>query len=366
VKLLSLQYLRGIAALLIVFYHVSVQADRLGYHGNPFQFFSSGVDIFFVISGFVMWYTTFDRDIGTQEFFRHRIIRVVPLYWLITTFYLVTMSIQPNLLRSAKFDLAHVIKSYLFIPAPHPISGVMFPLVIQGWTLNYEMFFYALFGITLLFAQRSRALIIIGLLVFLVGLPLLAPLKNPLIQFYTSGILLEFAFGVAIGYLYTNGLSIPRPVAGFMVIAGAFALCLALKFDMSALPRSVYAGIPSLLIVAGAIFYERSGGVRALLLPTLLGDASYSLYLSHGAVLSAYGRLWHASGGPDMSTLVIVSVFYAVAVILAVIFGIMLYRFVEKPMLGKLSALNRRKAPRTDMATMPGKSALAADSRTQP
>jgi len=357
VKLLSIQYLRGIAALFIVFYHISIQLYRLGYHGNPFLFFSAGVDIFFVISGFVMWYTTFDRNIGPQEFIRHRIIRVVPLYWLITSLYLIILSIKPSLLQSAKFSLSHVIKSFLFIPASHPVSHAMWPLVIPGWTLNYEMFFYALFAITLLFARRGRAFIIIGMLLALVCLPFFAPPTNSVVAFYTSNILLEFASGVVIGYCYTSGLTIPRQVAALTTLAGVLILVVALNIGLSNVPRIVYPGIPALMIVSGAIFYERSGGIKDITFLLLLGDASYSLYLSHGAVLSAYGQIWRASGGPNISAPIIFFIFYAVGTLLTVAVGITLYHLVEQPILQKLSRRSSRKLARIDASFADAKEA---------
>jgi len=111
--LLSIQYLRGVAALFVVFYHCFVQVQRLGYAGPVPQFFASGVDIFFVISGFIMWCTTCDGKVGTLEFWTRRVIRIVPLYWLVTTSYVAILLINPGWMQSAKFDLYHVVASYL-------------------------------------------------------------------------------------------------------------------------------------------------------------------------------------------------------------------------------------------------------------
>ena len=338
-KLLSIQYLRGIAALLIVFFHVFVQLHRLGYAGDAPNFLQAGVDIFFVISGFVMWYTTFNKNIGTQEFLRHRIIRIVPLYWLITTFYLAILLIRPSWMQSAKFEPLHIIASYFFIPAEHPAApGFMWPLVVPGWTLNCEMFFYLLFGLALRFTNRARAAIVFTILICIVGLQVFDPQSNSIVGFYSSSIMLEFAFGVALGYLYTSGVSIPRPASTLLILAGFISLVASsVVVGVPALPRVLIWGIPAFLIVAGAVFYERAHNVAEIRLPKLLGDASYSLYLSHGAVLSAFGQFWRASGFPPVSHPVFFILFSLIAIIIATIFGIGLYHFVEKPLLSKLS-----------------------------
>jgi len=337
-KLLSIQYLRGIAALFIVFFHLFVQLARLGYTGLVPNFLNAGVDIFFVISGFIMWHTTFNKNIGTLEFLRHRVIRIVPLYWLMTTFYLAILLIRPSWMQSTKFELSHIVASYLFIPAVHPsVTKLMWPLVVPGWTLNYEMFFYLFFGLALFFKDRARAVIVIAMLICIVGMQAFDPPVNSIIGFYSSSIILEFALGVALGYLCTRGVSIPRLASTLMMLAGFIGLVTGLAADLSDLPRVFTFGIPAFLIVAGAVFYERAHNLVEIRLPKLLGDASYSLYLSHGAVLSAFGLLWRELSLPLMSKPIFLVLFSLSAVITATIIGIGLYRFVERPLLHSLS-----------------------------
>lgn len=342
-SLLSIQYLRGIAALFIVFYHLFVQLGRHGYSGHGPDFLSAGVDIFLVISGFIMWHTTFNRNVGTLEFLWHRVVRIVPLYWLITTFYLAILLIKPSWMQSAKFELFHVIASYLFIPAAHPVaSGSMWPLVVPGWTLNYEMLFYLLFGLALLSTNRARLAIVVAMLICIVGLQAFDPPVNSIIGFYSSSIILEFAFGVALGYLCTTGVSVSRLPTTLMMLAGVMGLLAGSAAGMPDLPRVLTFGIPACLIVTGAVFYERAHNVVEIGLPKLLGDASYSLYLSHGAVLSAFGRFWRELGLPRMSEPLFLFLFSSSAIFIATIVGIGLYRFVERPLLHKLSVRVKR------------------------
>ena len=124
-----------------------------------------------------------------------------------------------------------------------------------------------------------------------------------------------------------------------MVLAGFIGL---VACSTLALPRVLISGIPAFFIVAGAVFYERAHNVAEIGVPKLLGDASYSLYLSHGAVLSAFGQLWRKLGFPHTSEPMYVFLFMLTGVLIATIVGIGVYRFVERPLLQKLSARSKQ------------------------
>src|SRR5215831_4540480 len=144
--ILGLQYVRGIAAMMVVYHHTGFQIFKAGGHvGLPlWQLGAAGVDLFFVTSGFIMWVTTQDAHVTPAEFCYRRIVRVAPLYWLATLFLLGVSLAAPQLLGTTKFDPGHAMESLLFVPVEHPIfAGEALPFIIQGWTLNYEMFFYA-------------------------------------------------------------------------------------------------------------------------------------------------------------------------------------------------------------------------------
>ena len=339
----SIQYLRGAAALMVVIYHVYVQLYRLGYSGPLPNFLSIGVDIFFVISGFIMWYTTFDDKLTPADFLRHRIIRIVPLYWLVTGFYLFVLLVHPSIMQSAQFNLYHVITSFLFIPYPHPAAPEwMWPLVVQGWTLNYEMFFYLLFGLCLVIPVSWRALAIVTLLVSLATLQSFGPPANSILKFYSSSIVLEFAFGVGLAYLYTRGAALSRFYSVALILAG-IAVAVSFSGTLALSRRAIDYGIPALFIVAGAVFFERRRGVPEMTLPKLLGDSSYSLYLTHGMILSAYGQFWHKFGFPAVAQPITFLLFSAIGVMIAIIFGVAVYKFIEWPLVRYLSMRFKRK-----------------------
>ena len=146
--ILALQILRAVAAVAVVLVHAGIDLSYFGHtnvtwttRGN------AGVDLFFVVSGFVMVYIAspqFGKREAPVQFFVRRLIRIVPLYWLLTTGYIVAKS----------YPLAYIAASYLFIPAARP-NGVLQPVILQGWTLTYEMFFYLLFAIAILLRRRA-------------------------------------------------------------------------------------------------------------------------------------------------------------------------------------------------------------------
>jgi len=283
-----------------------------------------------------MWYTTFNKNVRSPDFFLHRIIRIVPLYWLVTTFYVAILVVEPSWLQSSKLQISHVIASYLFIPATHPVvTQFMWPLVPAGWTLNYEMFFYLLFGLALLCPRHLRQLVVVTMLMGVVALQLSGPPANSIIGFYSSSIMLEFALGVSLGYLFTTGISFRGPSSAFMLFAGLIGLVVGTLPSLAELPRLVTVGIPACLFVAGAVFLERSHNVSEIAVPKLLGDASYSIYLSHGAVLSAFEQFWRATRLPYMLEPAFAFIFLIVSLIVATITGVALYYFAERPLLNK-------------------------------
>lgn len=321
----AVQALRGVAALMVVMLHLDVQLDRLGIDANGFSGLASGVDIFFVISGFIMWITTDSRpDRSPLDFLRDRVIRIGPLYWCITLLMSALLVVSPDLLQSAEFDSVHVLSSFLFIPWPSPVDGSYVPLLIPGWTLNYEMFFYLIFAIALALAMTSlkqRAAIILGSLILIVGAGRLLPTTG-LSRFYVHDIILEFGFGIVVAILYRNG-KYWQSRWWLSLVAIGFTLIAMMSAVDIALPRSIAWGLPSTIILAGAVF------AKPYSIPAIekLGLWSYALYLTHPLVLSACGQGWRLVGGSLPSLL-----FPWVAVLACILAAAMTYRLVEMPL----------------------------------
>jgi exopolysaccharide production protein ExoZ len=285
----SIQMLRGVAALMVVFVHLDNQLKYLGYRVLGSGWLAFGVDIFFVISGFIMWVSVERRPgITAATFFRHRLERIAPLYWLISTGLLAVTFVAPQLLRTTVFSPWHALASFLFLPARHPVTGDFWPLLIPGWTLNYEMLFYVLFALAIARSAGSsrRRFANVAMLitaVVLIGLSLQA--RVDVMHFYSNPIMFEFLAGIMVGIVYRKRLVRSSPLWLTALASGFLMLWMGQPLDgFSALTNLLAAT----LIVAGALFSPplRVPGLRAL------GDASYSLYLTHVVMLAAVGHLW--------------------------------------------------------------------------
>ena len=286
----GLQVLRAFAAYAVVAFHVFefLHADP-GFGVGRFEVGKAGVDLFFVLSGFIMVYTT-APDESPARFIIKRAARIVPLYWAATALAIAVAFVRPWLLPNADLSPAAIAKSFAFIPAPD-LSGALQPVLFVGWTLNFEMMFYALFALTLFLPARHRTRRLIGALI---AAFLLARLfgAGTAAAFYGQPILLDFG----IGCLIARALPLPR-VARFArrvplwpvlpaATLGFFVLhALGLPSDAEALAFGLTAGV-LVFAVAAQDLYRRP--VRAPVLQAL-GDSSYSAYLLHPFLVPAIG-----------------------------------------------------------------------------
>jgi exopolysaccharide production protein ExoZ len=287
-ELHSIQALRAAAALSVVFFHLSPASWTLG---------AAGVDLFFVISGFIMGTVGLNDSPG--RFMAKRIIRIVPLYWAVTLA-MCAASQVPGLFSTFTFDLPRLFTSLFFIPFVDP-QGQIWPLVVVGWTLNYEMFFYLLFALGLWLHRPITVPILIIAALAAAGW-LFRP-THTIPYFYTDQLLLEFA----IGLLLSRAVFFKNAALGLMLALVGFICLLSwgLGSDTPDL-RVVYWGLPAAAIVAGLVAMERAGAFPAGPLRPLekLGDASYSLYLTHGIVLGIIGKfVGHGGVAPILAAL---------------------------------------------------------------
>jgi len=334
----SIQILRGIAALMVVVFHTKTQLVRMG---KPVDlgFLSAGVDIFFVISGFIMWISTeHAKDRTAIAFFRNRLIRIVPLYWCVTLAVAAMALLAPRLLQSTSVDPALVLASLFFIAWPNAGLGKYEPLVAPGWTLNLEMFFYLTFTVAIAGSREPfrRGVIVAALILAAVVLRAAVPGLPPSVAFYGNGIVLEFLFGIGLGYLHAN-LGYRSSRLWWAVCAAGFGL-LMVSNAFPELPDFIARGLPATMIVAGAIF------APAIHIAPLrrLGDSSYALYLSHVIALSAFAQLWRKFGLSYLPAFV----FIGAACFVCVAVGWLVYRWVELPSTDFARSFVRRRAER--------------------
>lgn len=319
-NLRSLQVLRALAATSVVYSHIGAWPT----------FGTFGVDIFFIISGFVMALVIGGGQ-GPGVFAISRVARVVPLYWVMTTGLLVLAFIKPELLNSTTADLGNYLRSLFFLPY-FKENGQLHPMLAVGWTLNYEMFFYLCIWVSLLLARRwwmTSALLLLGAAW---GLGTLSgqPVAH---AFLGNSLLFEFALGFLAFRLYRQGL-VRRlgtwPAAllalasyGFMAWAEAGGL---------AVDRALLYGVPSLVLVLAVTALEKSrvmheGRVAAWL--GSVGDASYATYLSHFFVVEGMRKIVHERLGwldPHSPVGVVV------ILLLALVAGHVLYVALDRPL----------------------------------
>jgi exopolysaccharide production protein ExoZ len=292
----GLQVLRGIAASLVVFHHFAgIYQDRS--HGSSWISGSGlgnlgrcGVDIFFVISGFIMVYTTGGKD-GAGDaliFIRRRILRIYPLYWIWTSVLLV-LWLGGAVEQLRHYSTGYLIRSYLLIPA---FNGKYFePLLQPGWTLSFEMLFYVVFSCGVLLNLRSGKILFLAAAFSLMALlARLLAADSGMRYLLTNPIIVEFLFGVLIAEMLTrlpalrsNRLSRILPAA--LISVGALALLCTVKIPDADSMRFALYGIPAFFVVLGAAMLGSAGAPKFLV---YLGDASYSIYLAHFFLAQAY------------------------------------------------------------------------------
>lgn len=298
----SIQSLRFLAAIAVVIFHLS---------DGHFTTGAAGVDVFFVISGFIMG--TVGVSESPKTFIVKRLARIVPLYWAATLAMCVLA--LGGLFSHFTFDGVRLLKSLLFIPF---FSGetTIWPLLVQGWTLNYEMLFYFVFALGLVL-RAPIAFTAVALFVLVACGLAFRPHAAPL-QIWTDPILLEFLAGFAFAtFVRPAGLGkgsamMALGLAGFALV-GWFS-----AFDSSF--RLLTWGLPAALVVCGALAIERAGAWPVMKPVEAGGDASYSLYLLHGFAVTLGHRV---IGTSLVANLVIV--------FLAILASWLCYRLFERP-----------------------------------
>ncbi|MEO3722927.1 acyltransferase [Pseudomonas syringae] len=284
--LISVQALRALAAWAVVCHHFMQIFFDFEARGPIGQLFidkgAVGVDIFFVISGLVIFLSTEGKTLPPARFLLYRLFRIVPAYWLYTVLMALLVVFARPLLPDQTVDWSHLLLSLLFIPTENPGGYGIYPTLNVGWTLNYEMLFYVLFAWALLFRLQVRLLVVAALLFAVcqawTGFGWVS-------EFYRSDIVYEFLLGIGIGMLYRRGWIGP---ALWLPLLGIGAALLAI-YQLPPEPRLLNWGVPSAVLVMASMALERHVERNRLL--KLLGDCSYSVYLMHVLVLSAGGYL---------------------------------------------------------------------------
>jgi exopolysaccharide production protein ExoZ len=328
--LLGVQCLRAVAALLVVAYHGVDQwtTHMPGYAaGDYWPNGAAGVDIFFVISGLVMTISV-QRNAGRPNpawtFSRDRLIRIVPLYWIITTLKIAAVLAAPGLASRTTLDPLYVLGSYALLPV-HDATGIIRPVLPVGWTLTYEMLFYILVAIALLF-RTPLAKVCVPVLLAFAAFAFVAPDGG-----FANTIALEFLFGVAIGNAIPRLQSLHPAIAA---VVGSIAFLALLVVPVGdGLARPLTWGVPAACIVAAVVATEMS--IRRHLPAWLLaaGNASYATYLTHGFVVPAVFILCSRSISLDWAGL---GATIIVGLVVSAVVGQFTHYVIEQPLLLRL------------------------------
>lgn len=337
-KLISLQVLRGFAAMLIVIFHAIHDVNGLYYKGQASAFGDPtyliyGIDLFFVISGFIMVYTAYEQTgfHAAKGFMIRRIIRVVPIYWFFTVLLALALFAMPNALSYLDFNISEFLKSLFFVPY-YDAAGGLYPFLKIGWTLNYEMYFYLVFALFMLLPSRF---LMPALTIFFIATVFAKDALLPegiIQQFYGNMIVINFLAGAWIGFTYKKGFRLPAWVVwfGFAMLAVSFIWLLNAREIYNQTDINFPRRIMAWITVALLVLPKNVETIRFPKWAVFMGNSSYSLYLAHSF---AIGALVVMIGAFGMTSTLSPWLVFALCIIVSIIAGSLSYLLIEKPLL---------------------------------
>ncbi|MDR3714734.1 MAG: acyltransferase [Puia sp.] len=357
-KLRSIQLLRAVAIILVVYAH-SIDLQMRFSHSFQQDFFylqnfgAFGVDLFFVVSGFVISMAA-ERYAGPGPGFRflaRRFIRLNPVYYLVSGFVLLMNLWRPHAITGTASQTGAIWKTILLLPFFDKVSWID-PLLYVGWTLAFEWLFYIQFFIAILCAPEKKEWLTVTLITGMVLLGILFKSGDPRWIFLTAPIQLEFLLGMMIYRLFTLDVrpELAATISRFCLLTGV-GFCVWLIFtgfgndlEMGVIlnqpgnfTRIIHWATASGLLVAGFTFMEKNH--RKIHPPAWLlrcGDASYSIYLTHTIVFRIAVPVYLRAGFPPAPDGVVF-----LQLLAALLVGIGFYQWVEAPLLHRLRILFR-------------------------
>lgn len=332
----SIQALRAVAALLVLLFHLRIVEQKYGAGETVLPgwvaFADGGVDLFFVVSGFVMVTVAGGRYRSPSNavgFLQRRAWRILPPYWVYTTLVVALMSFAPGMVNTS-YEGQSVLASYLLWPQ------ATLPLLTVGWTLVHEGYFYVVMALAIAFVPERQLPWYLSIWAAIVALePRLLEISTPGRALLLSSMTWEFIAGAFVGLYWRRipaSCGLPILTAGAMGFLAGMAL---LDWTNAAPGGGIYRvpifGGTSVLMVTGFVVWESSCRPRIPQWLSVIGDSSYSLYLSHVFVISAFGRLWHASSFNEATWQH--ATFIATATAACIAAGLASYRWLERPLL---------------------------------
>lgn len=320
--ILSIQYLRFFACLMVVILHITLKS-HINNGGSYIHFGHAGVDIFFAISGFIMCYISEKKDTDTILFLKNRVIRIYPIYIITLIPFIIIFLFMPQIVNTHG-QPPSILKSITLIPF---FNGSYLNLV--AWTLSYEIYFYLIFSISLLLRKHA----IFASITTILTLILIGKAFN--IEFISSLISVEFIFGMMIYKLIYKKTELNKYISLVIILIGAGVIYttpsdIALKSDLY---RVLYYGIPSAMILTGVLSPSISKFNSKTL--TVLGDSSYSIYLTHILTINIVYVAFAYFGMQQKMYLIMV----ATAVLMSTIIGVAVHLTIEKAVMKKIRSI---------------------------
>lgn len=342
----SVQYLRAFAAILVVYCHA---IDRVGdSRQSNFYFLNNfgaiGVDVFFVLSGFIISIIGENISGGGESFLnflKKRFIRINLIYYFIT-FIIICQIVLTNKL----FNYNSLVKSITILPIFDFGKQFVSPILFIGWTLSFEWLFYVIYSILIGFSVLRRDVVLVCFLILLCILGLLFQFDNAHWIFITNPMVLEFAVGILIARIYKSSSIKLSKIVVYSVFFISIMMFMFLIFKgyssiseadfilkgIGSWKRFFLWGIPSAMLVFGLIFIEKNNTDKFIKSKILLvlGDASYSIYLTHQLFLLIYlsvNKRIEILQNLNADVNIILLTF------LAVVIGYFFHKFFEIPML---------------------------------
>jgi exopolysaccharide production protein ExoZ len=347
-QLNSLQLYRGIASVLVVLHHANIILDRELQQDGSFKIFHFGwigVDFFFVLSGFIIFYIH-QSDLGQPRrfgsFIFKRFLRVYPLYWIILLSKVSISLFGAKNIAAHQNNLTEFIRAFLLVPQE---AANLDNFIGVSWTLTYEVFFYLLFGVLILLKPKiGRSIIVIWTVGLLLGLFNFLPTQESfLLNFIFSARNLEFIFGclaayTILNYQYKHGIFLVYSALGMLILA-----ILNTEYhgsNVSGVSPAIAYGIPFSILIVGTVWIEKNISLKIPSILLYLGNASYSIYLTHCFFLNNLAKIYiKVVEKLDRNFLLLPSnnIFYIVAtsliVAISIAIGCVIYTCIEKPLI---------------------------------
>lgn len=346
-KILSLEALRGIAALLVLLFHASQAVDiftqtETKIFKNFFSLGTKGVDLFFVLSGFIIFFVH-HQDINTPSqigrYAWRRFSRIYPTYWIACIFALTFYALQGRV-NDEEFNFQNILHSFMLFPFE------MKRLIAVSWTLMFEVIFYVLFGLLIL-NRLVGQIVLIAWVIMIISTQLIDIQFPPHWEYLFAGKNLEFFFGIlSAKYLIHNRSKFPLTTACFGIsLFLGFAIAEVyspyLQLHLNDLTSSIIYGLSGGLVIIGLVSKELHQKIFIFPMFTFLGEASYSIYLIHVPVLLFFFKFTQAF---QLTILFPKEFLFLFSSAFALSLGILFYYLIEKPLRNSLTKLQKKHA----------------------